>query len=185
MGSVIETKGVGDAIQALSILRKRGGQFELTIIGRGELEGFESLAIEEQLETNVRFLGPKSHDEVLAAMRDHDAVLVPSHWAYPEGLPMTLYEALCTRTPLVTSNHPMFALKIHDRKNALVFPRKIQRHSLIVFMNSLQARNFTRRLSISAADAADDYLCTVKYDQMISDFLSATGRNGLLQFAVK
>ena len=36
VGSLTETKGVGDAIQAVSTLRKRGKQVELTIIGRGE-----------------------------------------------------------------------------------------------------------------------------------------------------
>ena len=34
------------------------------------------------IERHVFFLGPKSNFEVLAAMRDHDAVVVPSQWAY-------------------------------------------------------------------------------------------------------
>ena len=40
-------------------------------------------------------------------MSAHDIVIVPSRHDYPEGLPMTIYEALAMRTPLVVSDHPM------------------------------------------------------------------------------
>ena len=54
-------------------------------------------------------------------MRRVDAVLVPSRPAYPEGLPLTIYEALCARTPIVASDHPMFAGHLVDRDSAMVF----------------------------------------------------------------
>ena len=184
VGNVIEAKGVGDAIRALSILRRGGGQFALTVIGRGDLERFRALAIHEQVEGHVSFLGLKSHDEVITSMREHDAVLVPSHWEYPEGLPMTLYEALCTRTPLLTSNHPMFAFKIHNRRNALVFPEKNPAAFADCINELACSPKLYSHLSISAADAAEDYLCEVKYDKMISDFLSPEGRSRLLQFSL-
>jgi glycosyltransferase involved in cell wall biosynthesis len=57
-------------------------------------------------------------------MRQQDAVLVPSHWAYPEGLPMTFYESLCVRMPLLALNHPMFALRICNGESAVVFPER-------------------------------------------------------------
>jgi glycosyltransferase involved in cell wall biosynthesis len=115
VGAVIPTKGVGDAITAVSLLRDRGKRIELTIIGRGDIDQFKRHAAEQRIQDHIAFLGQRSHDDVLAAMRDHDGVVVPSHWAYPEGLPMTLYEALCTRTPLIASDHPMFARKIRNR----------------------------------------------------------------------
>jgi glycosyltransferase involved in cell wall biosynthesis len=184
VGALIETKGVGDAIKAVSKLHKRGRQVELTIIGRGEPERFKKLAIAEQVEQHVLFLGSRSHAEVLAAMRDHDAVLVPSHWAYPEGLPMTLYEALCTRTPLLASDHPMFAVKIHDRFNALVFPEREPAAFADCIDELASSPELYAKLSHAAEEAAEDYLCPLKYDRLISDFLDPTERSKLRKYSL-
>ncbi len=184
VGSLMETKGVGDAIKAVAKLRRRGKKIELTIIGRGEREFFQELATNEKIGRHVFFLGTKSHDEVIAAMRDHDAVLVPSHWSYPEGLPMTLYEALCTRTPLLTSNHPMFALKIRDRVNALVFPERNPEEFANCIDTLASSPALYESLSANSAGAADNYLCPLKYDRLITDFLSAEERGKLRRYSL-
>ena len=184
VGTLLETKGVGDAIVAISKLRQRGSRVELTIIGRGDSKVFEKLAIAEQVDKYVAFLGPKSHAEVLTAMRDHDAVLVPSHWAYPEGLPMTLYEALCTGTPLLASDHPMFALKIHNRKNAIVFPQRNPQALADCIDELASSPALYVRLSEAGSEAAKDYLCPVKYDHLISAFLYPKERLKLLEFSL-
>ena len=54
-------------------------------------------------------------------MHAHDAVVVPSQHAYPEGLPMTIYDAYCSRSPLIASDHPMFRSKVIDDETAVVF----------------------------------------------------------------
>jgi hypothetical protein len=46
----------------------------------------------------VHFLGSIPNAEVVARMRAAAVVAVPSHHAYPEGLPLTIYEALSART---------------------------------------------------------------------------------------
>ncbi len=171
VGSVIETKGVGDAIGAVGLLLKKGVQVTLTVIGRGEVDAYRTLVTSQGLQDAVIFLGAQSHSEVVTAMRSHDAVVVPSHWAYPEGLPMTLYEALCTRTPLLTSDHPMFALKIRDGYNALVFPER----NCAAFASRIEqlraSPDLYSQLSANALAAADAYLCPLKYDQLIAAFL--------------
>ena len=159
VGSVMETKGVGDAIRALSKLRQHGRNIQLTIIGHGDLERFKRTAVTEHVEQHVSFLGPRSHSEVLTAMRDHDAVLVPSHWSYPEGLPFTLYEALCTRTPLITSNHPMFALKIRHMYNALVFPERNIDAFAGCIDKLISSPELYAKLSQAAEIAIENYLC--------------------------
>jgi glycosyltransferase involved in cell wall biosynthesis len=184
VGSVIEAKGVGDAIQAVSRLRKRGKGVELTIIGQGDTDRFKQLAKVEDVESSVFFLGRRSHPEVLAAMRDHDAVLVPSHWGYPEGLPMTLYEAMCTRTPLVTSDHPMFKLRIRDRQNALIFPARNPSAFAERIDELASTPELYAKLSAMAEKTADDYLCPMKFDRLILDFLSPTKRRKLRDYSL-
>ncbi len=184
VGSLIETKGVGDAIRAVSTLRKRGRQAELTIIGSGDVEKFKMLAITEQIEPHIHFLGLKSHSEVLAEMRGHDAIVVPSHWAYPEGLPMTLYEGLCTRTPLLTSDHPMFALRIRDRFNALVFPERNPEALAQCIDDLASSPALYAKLSNAAEKAAEGYLCPLKYDRLISAFLILSERSRLRDYSL-
>ena len=85
VGTIIESKGVADVIGALRILRDRGANVSLTIIGRGEIDKFVSLAASQGIQDFVFFLGSRSHSEVIADMRSHDAVVVPSRWSYPRG----------------------------------------------------------------------------------------------------
>jgi glycosyltransferase involved in cell wall biosynthesis len=179
VGSVIETKGVGDAIRAIGTLRARSRNVELTIIGRGDIEKFKALAVTQRVEQHVDFLGPAAHKDVLAAMRQHDAVLVPSHWAYPEGLPMTLYESLCVRTPLLASNHPMFALRIRNGENAIVFPERNPQLLAAAVETLMDAPELYVKLSEGAEKAAENYLCPLKYDRIISNFISTAERKGL------
>jgi glycosyltransferase involved in cell wall biosynthesis len=185
VGSVIETKGVTDAVMAVARLRDHGRRFELTIIGRGDLDSIRALAKKESLEQQIHVLGVRSHTEVIAAMRDHDAVVVPSHWAHPEGLPMTLYEALCTRTPLLTSDHPMFALKIKDHYNALVFPERNPEAFANRIAELASSPRLYSRLSLNSGNAAEGYLCPLKYDQLITEFLSAEERANLQRYSLE
>jgi glycosyltransferase involved in cell wall biosynthesis len=184
VGSVIEAKGVADAIRALPKIAKTRRHVELTIIGNGDLEKFKGLATAEEVEKQVHFLGPKAHPEVLVAMRDHDAVVVPSHWDYPEGLPMTLYEALCTRTPLVTSDHPMFAIKIRDHENALVFSQRNSTGLAACILELATSPKLYAKLSQVAGTAAEGFLCPVKYDQMILRFLDPVERRKLYAYSL-
>jgi glycosyltransferase involved in cell wall biosynthesis len=184
VGAVIESKGVGDAIDALGLLRGRGLNISLTVIGRGDVEAYQSVVTSRGLQEFVRFLGSQSHAEVVKAMRSHDAVVVPSHWSYPEGLPMTLYEALCTRTPLLTSDHPMFALKIRDGYNALVFRERDSAAFASRIEELMRSPDLYLRLSANAVAAADAYLCPLKYDELISGFLGLNSAIDLRKFSL-
>jgi len=44
-------------------------------------------------------------------MRSADAIVIPSRHEYPEGLPLTIYEALAARTPIVASDHQCFSAR--------------------------------------------------------------------------
>lgn len=120
-GRIQETKGVGDCLRALVAIRARGLDASLTAAGPGEIDEYRALASALGVAEHVRFLGRIPHRDVVDAMHDHDAVLVPSQHAYPEGLPLTIYDAYCSRSPLLASDHPMFREQVVDGETALVF----------------------------------------------------------------
>jgi glycosyltransferase involved in cell wall biosynthesis len=184
VGALIWSKGLGDVIGAIAELRRTGRNVKLTVIGRGDVELFRRKAREEGVEGDVSFLGPRSHPDVISAMRDHDVVVVPSHWSYPEGLPMTLYEAMCTRTPLVISDHPMFALRLKNHESALVFAEKNCTALAQCVSELATSPSVYEGLSERSADAAEAFLCPLKYDVLISRFLEPRSRQGLLEYAL-
>ncbi|NJK38831.1 MAG: glycosyltransferase [Oscillatoriales cyanobacterium RM2_1_1] len=122
VGAVKDAKGIGDAIEALAYLRNKGLSVQLKVAVKGDLDRFSRQAKGLGIEQYVEFLGLVPNKTIIPRMREADLVIVPSRHEYPEGFPMTIYETLCSRTPMVASDHPMFLDKLKNRMNALVFP---------------------------------------------------------------
>jgi glycosyltransferase involved in cell wall biosynthesis len=122
VGSVTEEKGVGDLLQALHQLKLANIKPALTIVGRDPDGSMRSLASQLELGDQVFFAGLIPNEDVPAAMRAADAVIIPSRHEYPEGLPLTIYEALASRTPIIGSDHPMFRGALSHERSALIFP---------------------------------------------------------------
>ena len=75
------------------------------------------LGVSDQLE----FRGLVPNGEVFDLFRKADVVVVPSHREYTEGFPLTMFEAIGSRTPIVCSDHPMFVPVLKDGLHAALF----------------------------------------------------------------
>jgi glycosyltransferase involved in cell wall biosynthesis len=125
VGAVQKSKGVGDILQALRYLRDKGRSVRLKVAGMGDLQEFKEQAQSLGIQDCVDFLGIVSNQKVIdPLMREADCVIVPSHHNYPEGFPLTLYEALTSRTPIIASDHPMFLGNLQHKINAMFFPAR-------------------------------------------------------------
>ena len=122
VGSVIETKGVGDILRAIAKLRDQQMPVTLNIVGKGQIQQFSDQAKHLGIESAVQFLGLVPNNQIIQLMREADLVLVPSRHEYPEGLPLTIYEALCAHTPIIASDHPMFRGNLEHGVSAMIFP---------------------------------------------------------------
>jgi hypothetical protein len=121
VGSVTEEKGVGDLLQAIAFLERTGFRASLRIIGPEPNGNMRNLCDQLGLNGVVDFAGVIFNEDVPLAMRSADIVVIPSRHDYPEGLPLTIYEALATRTPIVASDHPMFRGALVQEESALIF----------------------------------------------------------------
>jgi glycosyltransferase involved in cell wall biosynthesis len=121
VGSVVRPKGVGDLLQAVSQMRARTLDVTLSIIGRDPDGAMTALSDALGLSKVVNFAGIVPNEDVPAAMRAADVVVIPSRHEYPEGLPLTIYEALAARTPIVASDHPMFRGALVHNESAVIF----------------------------------------------------------------
>lgn len=122
VGLISQSKGVGDVLESLANLRAKNLPVRLKIAGQGETEYFLDQAKQLHVEDYVEFLGLVPNKVVVLLMRDADLVLIPSRHEYPEGFPYTIYEALCSRTPIVASDHPMFRNNLKHGSSAMIFP---------------------------------------------------------------
>jgi glycosyltransferase involved in cell wall biosynthesis len=120
-GSINENKGIGDLIRAIALLTNEGIDARCSLAGGGEVEAMAALSRSLGIQERVSFLGLIPNTNVLDAMARADIVAVPSRARFPEGFPLTLFEAIASRTPIVCSDHPMFCDVLIDRRNASVF----------------------------------------------------------------
>lgn len=120
-GSITELKGVGDLVKATAQLKDRGIQVRLSLAGSGDVEGMSKLAADLNIADRITFRGLIGNDDVFSMFRNADIVAVPSRFDYPEGFPLTMFEAIASRSPIVCSDHPMFRSVMLDGTNCASF----------------------------------------------------------------
>ena len=122
VGSITEGKGVAELIRAVAILRENGVEVRCSLAGLGDIELMRALGAKLKISDLLMFLGLIGNNDVFNRMAAADLIVVPSRTGYPEGFPLTMFEAIASRTPIVCSNHPMFRPVLIDGRNASVFP---------------------------------------------------------------
>jgi glycosyltransferase involved in cell wall biosynthesis len=186
VGAVSESKGVGDLIRALALLKQGGVSASLSIAGQGEVEEMAQLAAREGVSAELSFLGNVPHAEVLELMHRHDLVVVPSRHVAAEGLPMTIYEGLCSRTPLLLSDHPMFARAHRQGRGALVFRAQDPRALAARVRGVLAQPAEYERLSREAPETWRAIQCPLTCGELIERWLRNTpeDRSFILQHSL-
>ena len=116
-------------------------------------------------------------------MRKADLVLIPSRHEYPEGFPMTIYEALCSRTPIIASDHPMFQNFLIHRVNAMIFPAMNSKALAEIIQKVLSDATLYNSLSLAAPEAWKQLQIPVKWADMIHRWLNHSAENQNWLFA--
>ena len=173
VGTILESKGVGDLIDAVALLRARGLPVRVSLAGSGAVEAMQQRAQALGIAEYVAFLGRVANDDVQRLMRAHDAVVVPSRASYPEGLPMAIYEGLCSRSPLIVSSHPMFVPALGQQDGVLMFDEG-KPASLAQAIASLQDPAVYRRVSQRSAAAWESIQVPLKSGEVLTRWLAGS-----------
>ena len=99
---------------------------------------------------------------------------------------MTIYEAFCSRTPIIASDHPMFSVKLRDRENALIFKAGDAGALAECIRLLAEDPSLYSRLSRNGEAAADTFFCPLKYHELIWRWLTNTAedRQVLSEFSI-
>ena len=124
VGALVRAKGVLDLVSAFGTDAWLRENARLTLIGGGDTQDVQQAIDAAGLGETVILTGRVPSERVATEMRRADLVFVPSHYAYAEGLPKTIREALTARTPLVLTDHPMFRGYFDDSPAATFVPER-------------------------------------------------------------
>ena len=127
VGHVGPGKGVVDLLHAASVLRSRGVDIRVTIVGPAQFEGDWEKVCEARtrlgLDQYIEMTGPLEGDALYEKFKAASYLLLPSHF---EGLPIVLFEAGLFGLPVITT--PVGAIKdliAHDKNGLLVSPGNV------------------------------------------------------------
>ncbi len=128
VGRLTEKKGVKYLIEAISLLKDKGFECKVSIVGGGELRK-DLQALTEKLgnENFIEFLGAKSHNELAEIYASHDIFVGPSirtAGGDTEGLGLTFVEAGMSGCVLIGTDVGGIGDVIHDGKTGFLIPEK-------------------------------------------------------------
>jgi glycosyltransferase involved in cell wall biosynthesis len=111
-------KGVDLVVEAAKLIRDFNPSIQ--IVGTGDLgETLRSRVAENCLESIVHFRGKVDHNCIETILRETDVLVLPSVW--PENQPLTILEAMATRTAVIASHLGGIPELIEDGVNGLLF----------------------------------------------------------------
>lgn len=109
IGRLTEKKGIDTAIKVVGILKKRGIDVNLSILGEGELRKDLTVLINSlDLEASITLHGWKTQDEINLAIEQADILVQFSRKSKTgdmEGIPMVLMEAMARGKLVVSTFH--------------------------------------------------------------------------------
>lgn len=172
VGQIVEEKGVGDCIDAVGILRSTGRDVVLRIVGGGEIEAFQRRIHDAGLSESIVLSGPVPVEEVPVAMRESDAVLVPSRRSYPEGFPKVIGEALACGRPLIASRHPAYVERLTDGETAMLFDDGQSQDLADVVAQLMDDDQLRHRLAESGPRTAQSLSRGIEWAEVVRRFVT-------------
>lgn len=177
IGSMIEAKGVGDILESVAKLKAKSFPVSLRIAGKDKDTFYANKAKQLGIADCVEFLGIVPNNTVVTLMREADVVLIPSRHEYPEGFPLAITHALCSRTPIVTSDHPMFKNNLRHGVSAMIFPSGNSIALAETITKLLTDPELYFSLSLASATAWEQLQIPVKWAEMINRWLDDSQEN--------
>jgi colanic acid/amylovoran biosynthesis glycosyltransferase len=128
VGRLSEEKGQLLLVEAMADLAKERQDFELVLVGDGELrEPIEMMIARHGLSKQVRITGWATAEQVKYEMLNARAVILPS---FAEGLPVVLMEAMILGRPVLSTFVAGIPELVVDGKTGWLFPAGSKRDML-------------------------------------------------------
>lgn len=118
---LIKEKGIPELVEAAKLLRKKGYDFEVQLLGWVDPNpgGISQEEVDELHSSGlVNYLG--TTDDVRPYIEAADVFVLPTY--YNEGLPRTIQEAMAMKKPIITTDHPGCRETVEEGRNGFLIP---------------------------------------------------------------
>ncbi len=118
---LIKEKGIPELVQASQLLRQKGYNFEVQLLGWVDPNpgGISQEEVDQLHDSGVvNYLG--TTDDVRPFIEASDVFVLPSY--YNEGLPRTIQEAMAMKKPIITTDHPGCRETVESDRNGFLVP---------------------------------------------------------------
>ncbi len=175
IGRLVPKKGYDVLLRACALLAQRGREFELRVIGGGELHAqLEALAAELGIADRVRVSGARPQPELLDELREAE-VFALAPLVLPDGdrdgVPNVILEAMAAGVPVVSTAVSGVPEVIHHGVTGLLAPPGDPRALAEALEDMLGDAELRRRLSQSArAVAIENFSLASSVDLLLDRF---------------
>lgn len=126
LGRVSKIKGIAELIEAFGKVKVTRSNFTCDLIGHGDrpkvLENYQSKVLNNNLSTQIKFLGRKDGKEKFQILNEGDIYIFPS---YMEGCPTSVIEALASGLYVISTDVGALNDIINDRNGIKVKPKNV------------------------------------------------------------
>ncbi len=164
VGRLAEKKGAKFLIQAMESI-----DAILIIVGDGP-EKNELEKLSEKLDKDIRFVGPKTKEELRTIYASCDIFCIPSIVASDgdkDGLPVALLEAMASGAPVIASNIAGIPEVVNDNHNGLLVKPKDSEGIEMAIKKLLNDEKLRRRMSEESRAAAFKF----SFDTIASEYV--------------
>jgi glycosyltransferase involved in cell wall biosynthesis len=149
VGSVLQRKGIEEALRAMSIVVAACPSAKLLVVGEGRpdyLEGLKQHTKSAGIKANVEWLGFKTAHEI-AALHAVSAILI--HPSYLDNSPNSVAEAMASGLPIIASNVGGIPSMIENGVTGLLVeprnPRQLAEAIIALLQNEAERKRLARR----------------------------------------
>lgn len=157
---ITPTKGIDDAVQAVSLANEKAGSTIATLDLYGNVEEadrawFETL--QTKIPNFVKYCGKVAFDKSVYTLKEYTALLFPTY--YPgEGLAGTVIDAFAAGLPVIASDWHDNANIITDGKNGFVFPTHDVNRLAEIILDIYKCQDCLVPMKLNCIHSAQAYL---------------------------
>lgn len=166
-----EKKGLAFAIQAISILKRKGINVHYQIIGTGPLMSYHQKMIDElELNTHISILGYMNQTSIKEKLDLTDIFLLPSVTATNgdmEGVPVALMEAMAKGVLCISTLHSGIPELIEHDVSGFLAPERDSQSISDIIENIIKGKYAINQVQINArAKVMRDFNEVTAYDEL-------------------
>jgi len=157
---VIKEKGVIEAIESVRLLKEKGIDCKLDIVGPIDKLSFKKylndLIQDLKIKADVNFHGFVNFGEnLLNIYRSADIFILPTYWG--EGFPHVIWEAAASCCPIISSPAGGIPALIQDRHHALLIPEKTTELLVDSIIELINNKSLRSKIVTNAYNLAKEY----------------------------